>query len=213
MEESIADRIDHTILRADAREEDVRRCCREARDFHFHSVCVNSCHALLVSEELKGSGVLCCCVVGFPLGAALSEAKALEAKRAVEAGAAEIDMVLNVGALKDGRDDYVREDIRGVVEAARPGIVKVILETCLLSEEEKRRACRLSEEAGAAFVKTSTGFSGGGATIEDVKLMKAAVGGRLKVKASGGIRDPRFARELIDAGADRLGASDGRKLL
>ena len=137
----------------------------------------------------------------------------MEAKRAVEAGAAEIDMVLNVGALKDGRDDFVREDIRGVVEAARPGIVKVILETCLLSEEEKRRACLLSEEAGAAFVKTSTGFSGGGATIEDVKLMKAAVGGRLKVKASGGIRDPKFARELIDAGADRLGASDGRKLL
>lgn len=210
---NIASYIDHTILKAAATEAEVKKYCAEARENHFHSICVNSCYAPLVSEELKGTGITTCCVVGFPLGAMLTSAKAFEAKAAVEAGAGEIDMVINIGALKDGKDDFVREDIRAVVEASKPAIVKVIIECCLLSEEEKVRACRLSEEAGAAFVKTSTGFSTGGATLEDVKLMKQTVGDRLKVKASGGIRTPEFARELISAGADRLGVSSGMAVL
>lgn len=210
---NIASYIDHTILKAAATEAEVKKYCAEARENHFHSICVNSCYTPLVSEELKGTGITTCCVVGFPLGAMLTAAKAFEAKTAVEAGAGEIDMVINIGALKDGRDDFVREDIRAVVEASKPAIVKVIIECCLLSEEEKVRACRLSEEAGAAFVKTSTGFSTGGATLEDVKLMKQTVGDRLKVKASGGIRTPEFARELISAGADRLGVSSGMAVL
>lgn len=211
--ENIASYIDHTILRPQATEEDVKRYCAEAREHGFHSVCVNSCHAALVSKELSGSGVATCCVVGFPLGAMTAAAKAYETKTAVSDGADEIDMVINIGALKEGRDELVREDIRAVVEAARPAIVKVIIEACLLSDEEKVRACRLSEEAGAAFVKTSTGFSAGGATVEDVRIMKETVGDRLKVKASGGIHTAEFARELIEAGADRLGVSAGMKLL
>ncbi len=212
-ERGIASYIDHTILRADATEDEVKQYCREAREHHFHSVCVNSCHAALVSRELKGSGVKTCCVVGFPLGAMLTEAKAFEASAAVREGADEIDMVINIGALKEGRDGFVEEDIRAVVKASKPAIVKVIIETCLLSEEEKRMACRLAESAGAAFVKTSTGFSSGGATAEDVRLMKEEVGDRLKVKASGGIRTPEAAREMISAGADRLGVSAGMKVL
>lgn len=211
--ENIAKYIDHTILKAAATEAEVRKYCAEAKEHGFHSVCVNSCYAPLVSRELSGSGVTTCCVVGFPLGAMLTSAKAFEAKAAVEAGAGEIDMVIHVGALKDRKDDLVREDIRAVVEAAKPALVKVIIETCLLTEEEKVRACRLSEEAGAAFVKTSTGFSTAGAKTEDVRLMKKTVGDRLKVKASGGIHTPAFARELIEAGADRLGVSAGMQVL
>ena len=154
-----------------------------------------------------------CCVVGFPLGAMSTAAKAYEAKCAVEDGASEIDMVINVGALKEGNDLYVEEDISAVVEAAKPAIVKVIIETCLLTDEEKVRACSLSESAGAAFVKTSTGFSTGGANVHDVALMKKTVDGRLQVKASGGIHTPEQAQELIAAGADRIGASNGVALL
>ncbi len=211
--ENIARYIDHTILKAAATEEEVRQYCREAKEYHFHSICVNSCYAPLVSEELKGTDITTCCVVGFPLGAMLSSAKAFEAKAAVAAGAGEIDMVINVGALKDQKYDFVREDIRQVVEASKPAIVKVIIETCLLTDEEKVKACQLSEEAGAAYVKTSTGFSTAGAKTEDVRLMKKTVGDRLKVKASGGIHTPEFARELIEAGADRLGVSAGTKVL
>ena len=209
----IAGYIDHTMLKADATTETIKRYCAEAREHHFHSICVNSCHAALVAGELAGTGITTCCVVGFPLGAMVTRAKAYEARAAVEDGAGEIDMVINVGALKDQNYDLVREDIRAVVEASRPAIVKVIIETCLLTDEEKVKACQLSEEAGAAFVKTSTGFSTGGAAVADVALMKKTVGDRLQVKASGGIHTPEFARELIAAGADRLGVSAGMQVL
>lgn len=210
---SIAKKIDHTMLKADASVDTVKRYCREAREYGFASVCVNSCHAKLVTEQLKGSGVMTCCVVGFPLGAMSSKAKAYEAKVAVEDGAQEIDMVINIGALKDRNYALVREDIKAVVEASRPAAVKVIIETCLLSEEEKKMACTLSVEAGAAFVKTSTGFSTGGATAADVALMRKAVGDRAQVKASGGIRTPEEANAMLDAGADRIGAGNGIVLL
>ena len=209
----IAGYIDHTILKPEAGEELVKRYCAEARRYGFCSVCVNSCHTALVHRELMGSGVKTCTVVGFPLGAMSEAAKAFEAKQAVADGADEIDMVINIGALKDGDDERVLSDIRAVVEASAPAIVKVIIETCLLSREEKIRACRLSVEAGAAFVKTSTGFSTGGACAEDVKLMREAVGDRAFIKASGGIRTPEAARELLLAGADRIGASNGVALL
>ncbi len=209
----IAGYIDHTMLKADASTETIKRYCAEAREHHFHSICVNSCHAALVAKELEGTGITTCCVVGFPLGAMVTRAKAYEAKAAVEDGAGEIDMVINIGALKDKNYDLVREDIRAVVAASKPAIVKVIIETCLLTDEEKVTACRLSEEAGAAFVKTSTGFSTGGAAVADVALMKKTVGDRLQVKASGGIHTPEFARELIAAGADRLGVSAGMQVL
>ena len=211
--EDIARYIDHTILKPEAGEETIRRYCAEARRYGFCSVCVNSCHTALVHRELAGSGVKTCTVVGFPLGAMSEAAKTFETRQAVADGADEIDMVINIGALKDGDDERVLSDIRAVVEAAKPSIVKVIIETCLLSEEEKIRACRLSVEAGAAFVKTSTGFSSGGATAEDIRLMRRAVGDKAFIKASGGIRTPEFARELIEAGADRIGASNGIALL
>lgn len=210
---NLASNIDHTILKADADSATVRRYCAEAKEYGFASVCVNSCHVPLVAAELEGSPVKTCCVVGFPLGAMLSSAKAFEASASVKSGAQEVDMVINIGAVKDKNWDLVRDDINAVVEASRPAIVKVIIETCLLTEEEKRKTCELSEEAGAAFVKTSTGFSTGGATAADIRLMKQTVGGRLEVKASGGIRTPEFARELMEAGADRIGAGNGIVLL
>ncbi|MBR0171240.1 MAG: deoxyribose-phosphate aldolase [Lachnospiraceae bacterium] len=213
-----ASQIDHTLLKADATREQIRRICAEAREYRFASVCVNSCHAALVTKELQGSGVKTCCVVGFPLGAMQTTAKALEAKEAVRDGASEIDMVINVGALKEGDTAYVTEDIAAVVDAVKKasggsGIVKVIIETCLLTDDEKVTACECAEKAGAAFVKTSTGFSTGGATEEDVALMKKTVGDRLKVKASGGIRTHADALKMIGAGADRIGASSGIALL
>lgn len=209
----IAKKIDHTMLKADASADTIKRYCKEAVEHKFASVCVNSCHVPLVSSQLKGSGVMTCCVVGFPLGAMLTSAKAFEASESVKAGAEEVDMVINIGAVKDRNWDFVRDDIKAVVEASKPAIVKVIIETCLLTDEEKVKACELSEEAGAAFVKTSTGFSTGGATIEDIRLMRKTVGDRLQVKASGGIRTPEFARELVEAGADRIGAGNGIVLL
>ena len=211
--ENIASYIDHTMLKADADENTIRRYCREAREQGFRSVCVNSYRTALVHEELKGSGVLTCTVVGFPLGAMSPEAKAFEAKKAVMDGASEIDMVINIGAIKDKDYDTVRNDIKGVVEASKPAIVKVIIETCLLTDEEKVKACELSVEAGAAFVKTSTGFSTGGATIDDIKLMRRTVGNRAQVKASGSIRTREDAEALISAGADRIGAGNGMLLL
>ena len=200
---------DHTLLKADAVPAQIEELCSEAAKYQFYSVCVNSCYVKLCSELLSGSPVKIAAVVGFPLGACTTSAKAFETEDACRDGAKEIDMVINIGALKSGNFDFVRDDIKAVVDtAAKYGaIVKVIIETCLLTDEEKVKACQLSEEAGAAFVKTSTGFSTGGATKEDVALMKSVVGDRLKVKASGGIRDHKTALEMIEAGADRLGAS------
>lgn len=198
---------DHTILKADATREMVERVCREAREHHFMSVCVNSYYTGFVADELQGSDVRVCTVVGFPLGQMSTKAKAAEARIAVEDGADEIDMVINVGALKGGDDAVVFEDIRAVRKACKGKVLKVIIETCLLNEEEKVRACRLAMEAKADFVKTSTGFSTGGATKEDVALMRKTVGDTMGVKASGGIRDKEKAVEMLEAGADRLGTS------
>ncbi len=205
--------IDHTVLKADAAAETVKKYCAEAREYGFASVCVNTCHVPLVAGELAGSGVKTCCVVGFPLGAMITASKAFETKQAVMDGAEEVDMVINIGALKDKNYRLVEDDIRAVVEAAKPAIVKVIIETCLLNDEEKRIACELSVAAGAAFVKTSTGFSTGGATAEDVALMKKTVGEKALVKASGGIRTREQALEMVNAGANRIGVGNGIALL
>lgn len=209
----IAKMIDHTMLKADATKDTILRYCEEAKDNGFASVCVNSSYVALVAKALQGSGVHTCTVVGFPLGAMSTKAKAFEAKQAVEDGAREVDMVLHIGALKDKDYLYVKEDIRAVVMASKPALVKVILETCLLNKEEIRIASALSEEAGADFIKTSTGFSTGGATVEDIKIMKESVSPKMKLKASGGIRSREFAEELIAAGADRLGVGNGLLLL
>ncbi len=198
---------DHTILKADATRKMVERVCREAREHHFMSVCVNSYYTGFVADELQGSDVRVCTVVGFPLGQMSTKAKAAETRIAVEDGADEIDMVINVGALKGGDDAVVFEDIRAVRKACEGKVLKVIIETCLLNEEEKVRACRLAMEAKADFVKTSTGFSTGGATKEDVALMRKTVGDTMGVKASGGIRDKEKAVEMLEAGVDRLGTS------
>lgn len=209
----IAKMIDHTMLKADATKDTILRYCEEAKDNGFASVCVNSSYVALVAKALQGSGVHTCTVVGFPLGAMSTKTKAFEAKQAVEDGACEVDMVLHIGALKDKDYLYVKEDIRAVVMASKPALVKVILETCLLNKEEIRIASALSEEAGADFIKTSTGFSTGGATVEDIKIMKESVSPKMKLKASGGIRSREFAEELIAAGADRLGVGNGLLLL
>lgn len=209
----IAKMIDHTMLKADATKDTILRYCEEAKDNGFASVCVNSSYVALVAKALQGSGVHTCTVVGFPLGAMSTKAKAFEAKQAVEDGACEVDMVLHIGALKDKDYLYVKEDIRAVVMASKPALVKIILETCLLNKEEIRIASALSEEAGADFIKTSTGFSTGGATMEDIRIMKESVSPKMKLKASGGIRSREFAEELIAAGADRLGVGNGLLLL
>ncbi|MCQ8241840.1 deoxyribose-phosphate aldolase [Acetobacteraceae bacterium KSS12] len=205
--------IDHTILKPDATEAEVGRFCREAIQHGFRSVCVNSVHVPLVAAALRGSEVLTCAVVGFPLGAMPSAIKAAETRLAVENGAGEIDMVIPVGALIEGRNDAVRDDIAAVRDASRGAVLKVIIETCLLTDEQKRTACRLSVEAGADFVKTSTGFSSGGATTADIRLMRETVGPKLGVKASGGVRTPDVARAMIEAGATRIGTSSGISLI
>ena len=212
---TLASKIDHTMLKADATRDMIRQYCAEAKQHGFFSVCVNSCHAALVTEALQGSLVKTCCVVGFPLGAMSTPAKAFEAEQAARDGAAEIDMVIDVGAVKEQDGETVTKDISAVVEAAKKhgAIVKVIIETCLLTDEEKVFACRCAENAGAAFVKTSTGFSTGGATLEDIRLMKQTVGDRLQVKASGGIRTNADAIAMLEAGADRIGAGNGVILL
>jgi len=200
---------DHTILKPDATLAQVEKLCQEALEYGFYSVCVNSCYVKACRDYLTDSDVKIAAVVGFPLGACTTATKAFETEEACKDGASEIDMVINVGALKDGKTDYVLEDIRAVVQVAHKhnSLVKVIIETCLLSDDEKILACKLSEGAGADFVKTSTGFSTGGATAEDVALMKSIVGDRLQVKASGGIRDYQTTIKMIEAGADRIGAS------
>lgn len=206
--------IDHTLLKSDASAEQIKKVCREARQYGFMSVCVNPARAELVHKELEGSGVKTCCVIGFPLGATLSSVKAFEAREAIGLGAEEVDMVINIGAAKDGNWELVESDIRAVVEAASgKALVKVIIETCLLTDEEKIRACECAMRAKADFVKTSTGFSTAGATEHDVKLMRSVVGDSMGVKASGGVRTPEDAEKFIAAGASRLGASNGVKLL
>lgn len=205
---NVAKMIDHTILKPNVTDADVIKVCDEAKEYGFFSVCVNPYFVKLVADQLKGSDVKVTSVIGFPLGASTTFIKAAEAKKAVEDGANEIDMVINVSALKDKKYDFVREDIAAVVDAIRgKAILKVILETCLLTKDEIVKACELSKEAGAQFVKTSTGFSTGGATPEDVKLMKDTVGDALEVKASGGVRDYETAMKVIEAGATRIGAS------
>lgn len=201
--------IDHTLLKPEATSQDILTLCSEAREHHFYSVCVNSSYVETAAKALSGSDVRICSVVGFPLGAMSLNAKAFETDEACRLGATEIDMVIPVGALKEGRDQDVLNDIAAVVSVASDydAIVKVILETCLLTKDEIRRACELACEAGAAFVKTSTGFSTGGATAEDVAFMKEVVAGRAQVKASGGIRSLETALKMIQAGADRLGTS------
>ena len=210
---SIAKYIDHTLLKADATEEEIEKLCREADENHFASVCVNSCWVKKASELLRDSSVKVCTVVGFPLGAMETASKAFEAEKAVENGADEVDMVINVGFLRSGMTDAVLEDIKEVRKATVGKILKVIIETCLLTDDEKKIACQLSVEAGADFVKTSTGFSTGGATVHDVALMRAAVGPDMGVKASGGIRDYETAKAMIEAGATRIGASAGIRIV
>lgn len=210
----LASMIDHTILKPEAGKEQVETICREAREYGFASVCVNSSYVPLCAELLRDTEVKVCTVIGFPLGAMSTAAKAAEARQAILDGAEELDMVIHIGMLKDGNNEYVEQDIHSVVEEARgKAAVKVIIETCLLSEEEKVRACLLAKKAGADYVKTSTGFSTGGATAEDIALMKNTVGKDMKVKASGGIRTREKAEEMRKAGADRIGTSSGIRIV
>ncbi len=213
----LARAIDHTLLRPEATRADIARLCREAREYGFAAVCVNPFFVPLAAEQLAGTGVAVCTVIGFPLGSTFSAAKSCEAAEAVRRGARELDMVINVAALKERREDVVLDDIKAVVEAARSvehnAVIKVIIETCYLTREEKVLACRLAEQAGAHFVKTSTGFGTGGATVEDVALLRAAVGQRLGVKASGGIKNAKQALAMLEAGATRIGASAGVEIV
>jgi deoxyribose-phosphate aldolase len=206
--------IDHTLLKPEATEDDIRRLCEEAARFHFASVCVNPTWVRSAACHLRGSGVPVCTVIGFPLGATLPDVKAYEARRAIYDGAREVDMVINIGVLKSGDDCAAEHDIRAVVEAAHEYEVtcKVIIETALLTDEEKVRACLAAKSAGADFVKTSTGFSKGGATVADIALMRQVVGADLGVKASGGVKGLADARALVEAGATRIGASVGVKI-
>ncbi len=206
--------IDHTILKPDATKDEVKKLCEEAKEYGFYSVCVNSSFVYYCAQQLKDSDVKICAVAGFPLGAMSTDAKTAEALAAIEDGADEIDMVIHVGMVKSGDWDYVKQDIASVVEAAGGrAIVKVILETCLLTDEEIVTACQICKEAGAAFVKTSTGFSTGGATVKAVSLMRKTVGPVMGVKASGGIRTLEKAKEMAAAGADRLGTSSGVQIM
>lgn len=205
--------IDHTVLKADTPLETVKRICDEAMEYGFASVCINPCHVAYCADYLKDSDVNVCTVIGFPLGANTSAVKAFETKDAIANGADEIDMVMNIGALKDKNYDLVRDDVKAVVEAANGTLVKVILETCLLTEDEIKKACELCVEAKADYVKTSTGFSTRGATIEDVRIMKEAVHGKAKVKAAGGVRTPEDMVKIVAAGAYRIGTSAGCSLV
>ncbi len=210
MNKELAKMIDHTQLKPETQKDKIDQICEEALKYEFASVCVNPYWVSYCADKLKGSSVVVCTVIGFPLGATTTAVKAFETKNAIENGAKEIDMVINIGALKDKMDDVVKQDIEAVVEEAKgKALVKVIIETSLLTDEEKVRACQLAKEAGADFVKTSTGFSGGGATVEDIKLMRETVGPDLGVKASGGVRDGKATEDMIKAGATRIGASAG----
>jgi deoxyribose-phosphate aldolase len=208
---SISKTIDHTLLKPEATTEQIKKLCLEARENHFASVCVNPSYVWTCAHELKGSHVKVCTVVGFPLGATTSNTKALETKDVLNLGAQEVDMVINIGKLKSGDYKYVEDEIKALADICHQNkaILKVIIETCLLTKEEKIKACELSKNAGADFVKTSTGFSTGGATIEDIELMRKTVGPHIGVKASGGIKDLKTAEAMINAGATRLGTSSG----
>jgi deoxyribose-phosphate aldolase len=211
---NLSEMIDHTLLRADATKAEITKLTEEAKKYQFTSVCVNPTWVAYSAEQLTGSTVKVCTVIGFPLGASATETKAFEAKQAIASGATEVDMVINIGALKDGDDEFVKKDIQAVVEAAAgKALVKVIIEASLLTDDEKIRACQMSDQAGADFVKTSTGFSTGGATAEDVALMRKTVGDKLGVKASGGIRNLEDMEKMIAAGASRIGASSGVKIM
>jgi len=211
MTQNIVGMIDHTLLKADATTEEIVKLVEEAKEYLFASVCVNPTWVRTAAGMLADTPeVKVCTVIGFPLGATTPETKAFETKNAIENGADEIDMVINVSALKDNQDDLVERDIRAVVEAAKgKALVKVIIETCLLTKEEKIRACEISVKAGADYVKTSTGFSTGGATVEDIRLMRQTVGPEIGVKASGGVRSREDALAMVEAGATRIGASSG----
>ena len=200
--------IDHTLLKADATENEVIKLCNEAKEYDFFSVCINPGFVELAAKELRESNVAVCTVIGFPLGASTPETKAFETRDAIQKGAAEVDRVINISKLKDKKDEEVLKDIKAVVDAAdKKALVKVIIETCLLTDEEKERACKLAKDAGADFVKTSTGFSTGGATKEDIALMRKTVGTEMGVKASGGVRTYEDAVTMIESGATRIGAS------
>lgn len=209
MTQNYAAMIDHTLLKADATQDQIQKICEEAKEYVFASVCVNPTWVKYCAEKLAGTAVKVCTVIGFPLGASTSVTKAFETKDAIVNGASEIDMVINIGAIKAGQFEAVRDDIKAVVDAANGTLVKVILETCLLTDQEIVKVCELSVEAGANFVKTSTGFSTGGATVEDITLMRKTVGPKLGVKASGGVRSLEDMQKMIDAGATRIGASSG----
>jgi len=211
---NLAGYIDHTLLRADATKSEIKKLTDEAKQYGFKSVCVNPTWVSYAKQQLADSDVKVCTVIGFPLGATTSEVKAFETKNAIENGASEVDMVINIGALKDHDDELVLNDIKAVVaQAAGQALVKVIIETSLLTEEEKVRACELAVKAGADFVKTSTGFSTGGATVEDVALMRKTVGDQAGVKASGGVRSYNDMMKMIEAGATRIGTSSGVKIM
>lgn len=215
--QAIAGMIDHTLLNAAALPKDIEQLCNEAKRYRFAAVCINSCYVPLAYKLLSETGVAVCTVIGFPLGSVLTAAKAFEAGEAVKAGAKEVDMVINIGALKSKQHNEVLRDIRAVVEKVQSinesAIVKVIIETCYLTREEKIAACRLAVEAGASFVKTSTGFGSGGATLEDVELMRSVVGFDIGVKASGGIKSASQALSMLEAGASRIGASAGVNII
>lgn len=211
---SLSKYIDHTLLKPETTKDMVKTLCEEAKEYGFYSVCINPTYVNFAKEQLKDSDVKVATVIGFPLGSTMKEVKAYESENAINNGADELDMVINIGALKDKDYDLVKEDIEEVVNAAKgKALVKVIIETCLLNEEEKKMACKLAKEAGADFVKTSTGFSTAGATKEDVKLMREVVGDKMGVKASGGIRDYETAVKMIEVGATRLGASSSIKII
>ena len=206
--------IDHTALKPNTNKESILKLIAEAKTYDYASVCVNPCWVALAHQELKNTDVKVCTVIGFPLGANTTEVKVFETKDAIEKGAQEIDMVINIAMLKDKEYDYVENEIHQIVEAAKDkAIVKIIIETCLLTDEEKIKACELSQKAGADFVKTSTGFSTGGATVHDIALMRKTVGAEMGVKASGGVHTHEEALAMVEAGATRIGASAGVKLL
>ncbi|MDR4936233.1 deoxyribose-phosphate aldolase [Rossellomorea marisflavi] len=214
MAQQIANMIDHTLLKPEATKEQVEILCQEAKEYTFASVCVNPTWVSYAHELLEGTQVKVCTVIGFPLGASTPEVKAFETKDAIANGATEVDMVINIGALKSGDDALVKRDIEAVVAASKgKALSKVIIETCLLTDEEKVKACKLAVEAGADYVKTSTGFSTGGATVADITLMRETVGPDIGVKASGGVRSLEDAQIMIEAGATRLGASSGVKIM
>lgn len=213
MDENIARKIDHTNLKADSTVEDIKKLCEEAKEYNFGAVCVNPSYVKLARNSLGNSEVKVCTVVGFPLGATPPEVKAFEAKQAIKDGAEEIDMVINIGALRSGDYELIRKDIHEVVKESGDKLTKVILETCYLTDDEIVKACEIAKEVGADFVKTSTGFGTAGATVEHIKLMRKTVGPSMGIKASGGIRDYETAKAMIEAGATRIGASSSINIL